>query len=95
MGYLSIDLDPSGEQKLEALRTLEKFLAFTEAVDIDSEDDLRRVIGEELLAGSACGLDYDDDVAPWIGERFAVAAVDLGEDTPSPVVVMQVSDAGA
>ncbi|WP_411283003.1 DUF3352 domain-containing protein [Lapillicoccus sp.] len=95
VGYLSVDLDPSGEQKLEALRTLEKFPAFTEQVDIDSEDDLRRVIGEELLSESDCDLDYGDDVAPWIGERFAVAAVDLGEDTPSPVVVMQVTDAGA
>ncbi|WP_160008099.1 DUF3352 domain-containing protein [Nocardioides sp. AX2bis] len=94
VGYLSVDLDPSGEQKLEALRTLEKFPAFTDEVDIDSEDDLRRVIGEEVLAENDCGLDYDDDVAPWIGERFAVAAVDLGEETPSPVVVMQVSDAG-
>ncbi len=94
VGYLSVDLDPSGEQKLEALRTLQKFPAFTDEVDIDSEDDLRRVIGEEVLAENDCGLDYDDDVAPWIGERFAVAAVDLGEETPSPVVVMQVSDAG-
>lgn len=94
VGYLSVDLDPSGEQKLEALRTLQKFPAFTEKVDIDSEDDLRRLIGEKVLAQNDCGLDYDEDVEPWIGERFAVAAVDLGEETPAPVVVMQVVDGG-
>lgn len=93
VGYLTVDLDPSGEQKLEALRTLQKFPAFTEQVDIDSEDDLRRLIGEKVLAENDCGLDYADDVEPWIGERFAAAAVDLGEETPSPVVVMQVVDA--
>lgn len=95
IGYLSVDLDPSGEQKLEALRTLEKFPAFTEQTDISSSDDLRRELGEHLIAESDCDLDYDDDVAPWIGDRFAVAAIDLGEDTPSPVGVAQVTDAGA
>lgn len=95
LAYLAVDLDPSGEQKLEALRTLEKFPAFTEETDIDSEDDLRRVAGDELIAESGCDLDYDDDVAPWLGNRFALAAVDLGEDSPSPVGVAQVSDADA
>src|SRR5690349_6472483 len=28
IGYLSVDLDPSGGQKIEALRTLQKFPAF-------------------------------------------------------------------
>ena len=34
-------------------------------------------------------------VEPWLGDRFAVAAVDTGADAPAPVVVLQVSDADA
>ena len=32
---------------------------------------------------------------PWLGYRFAVAAVDLGDDLPAPVGVVQVTDAAA
>ena len=31
-------------------------------------------------------LDYADDIEPWLGDRAAVAAVDLGGDDPDPVV---------
>lgn len=96
IGYVSVDLDPSGGQKIEALRTLRKFPAFKEQVGLDTDDDLRERIFEEIQSSGACeGLDYADDVEPWLGDRFAVAAVDLGEDTPTAVVVVQVKDADA
>ncbi len=95
LGYVSIDLDPSGEQKLEALRTLQKFPAFESRLNLDTDDDLRQRFAEEAISQSGCDLDYDQQIAPWIGNRFAVAAVDVGEDVPAPVVVAQVTDAGA
>jgi hypothetical protein len=95
LGYASIDLDPSGGQKIEALRTLNKFPAFEDGVGIDTDDDILEAIFDRIQDEASCdGLDYGDDIEPWLGERAAVAAVDLGGETPDPVVVLQVTDAG-
>lgn len=96
IGYVSIDLDPSGGQKIEALRTLRKFPAFKDEVGLETDDDLRERFFEQFQSSGLCeGLDYADDIEPWLGDRFAVAAVDRGEDTPAPVLVVQVEDADA
>lgn len=96
IGYASIDLDPSGSQKVEAIRLLRKFPAFRDQIGLDTDDDLRERIFDEVVASGECdGLDYQRDVEPWLGSRAAVAAVDAGEEQPSPVVVVQVTDAAA
>src|SRR3954454_15960865 len=41
MAYLSIDLDPSGGQKIDAFRTLKKFPAFSDQVGVNSVDDIK------------------------------------------------------
>ena len=93
IAYASIDLDPSGGQKIEALQTLRKFPAFKESVGIGTDDDVRKWLVDELTDGSGCAdVDYADDVEPWLGDRFAVAAVDTGDDSPTPVLVLQVTD---
>ncbi|GAA1144576.1 DUF3352 domain-containing protein [Nocardioides aquiterrae] len=96
VGYVSIDLDPSGGQKIEALRTLRKFPEFRDQVGLDTDDDVRKWVFEEVQGSTPCGdLDYEEDVEPWLGDRMAVAAVDNGADQPEPVIVLQVSDEGA
>jgi hypothetical protein len=93
IAYLSIDLDPSGGQKIDAFRTLNKFPAFKEQVHIGSVDELRHKIGDELVSQSHCqGLDYARDIDPWLGDRAAVALVDLPDAAPDAVVVVQVKD---
>jgi hypothetical protein len=95
IAYFSVDLDPSGGQKIEAIRTLRKFPAFTDQIDLETDDDLRERFFEEIVSSGECeGLDYAADVKPWLGSRAAMAAVDLGEDEPTVVGVVQVSDAG-
>jgi hypothetical protein len=95
MAYLSIDLDPSGGQKIDAFRTLNKFPAFKDEVGVSTVDDIRRKVGEAFISSAHCtGLTYADDVEPWLGDRAAVAAVDLGQDDPAPVFVLQVTDEG-
>jgi hypothetical protein len=95
VGYLSVDLDPSGGQKIEAIRTLRKFPGFKDNVDLETDDDLRERFFEEVTASGECeGLDYAADVEPWLGSRAAMAAVDLGEDEPAAVGVVQTTDAG-
>ena len=41
VAYASVDLDPSGSQKIDAFRTLNKFPAFKDKVGIHSVDDVR------------------------------------------------------
>lgn len=91
--YLSIDLDPSGGQKIDAFKTLNKFPAFKDDVGVNSVDDIRRKVGESLLEDTGCSkLSYDHDIDPWLGDRAAAAAVELGGKTDF-VVVVQVKDA--
>ena len=74
IAYASIDLDPSGSQKIDAFRTLNKFPAFKDQVGIHSVDDVRKKLGDELIKGLGCdGLTFDDDIDPWLGDRAAVA----------------------
>ena len=95
LAYVSINLDPSGEQLLAARETLEKFPAWTDE-DISSQGDVRKWLFDQAQEESACdGLDYEEDVYSWLGDRAAIAAVDLGEDTPTPVGVVEVTDTEA
>ncbi len=94
IGYMSIDLDPSGAQKIEALKMLNKFPAIKDQLGLDAQDDVRKRLFEEIQKSGDCkDLDYGDDIEPWLGDRAAVAAVDTGEEQPTPVVVVQVKDA--
>ena len=100
VGYLSVDLDPDGRQKLEARETLGKFPALDGKIDTDSEGSLRESLFDRFQDTGACpDLDWADDVDPWLGDRFAAAAVDLGskdDESPggvTPVLVVQVRDA--
>lgn len=94
LAYASVDLDPSGGQKIEALRMLKKFPAIADEIDLDTDDDLTKQLIED--SGLLCDdVSYSVDVEPWLGDRAAVAAVDLGEDEPVVAVVVQVADADA
>lgn len=89
--YLSVDLDPSGAQKVEALRTLRKFPAFKEEVGLETDDDLREELFDAMQDDGVCSdLDYADDIEPWLGDRAAVAMLDVDDQTP--VFVVQVKD---
>lgn len=95
LGYVSIDLDPSGAQKIEAIKTLRKFPMFRDRIGLETDDDLRERLVEEIVKSGECeGLDYAEDVEPWLGDRAAMGAADLGGDTPAPILVVQVKDAG-
>jgi hypothetical protein len=91
--YLTVDLDPSGTQKIEALRTLRKFPGIKKHLDLGVRDDIRRYVVDKMAADCK-GLDYDKDVKPWIGEKLALAAVPL-DGTAAPVLALEDSDEAA
>lgn len=97
IAIVSVDLDPSAGQKIAAIKTIRKFPALKENLGLDADDDLREWIFDLVTEDADCtGLDFEDDVLPWLGKRAAFAAVDLGEDDPAPAIALQVSDtAGA
>lgn len=92
LAYAAVDLDPSGKQKIEAIRTLKTFPGFNDEVKIGEDDDvLARIFQLAQEEDDWCAeLDYEKDVESWLGDRFAMAAVADGEETPFPVGVVQV-----
>ncbi len=96
LGYVSLDLDPSGGQKIAAYETMRKFPALEEQLDLDSDDDPREWLFDALNseAPPSCSMDFEDDVAPWLGDKLAFAAVE-GDEEPEPFFVLQVRDVDA
>lgn len=93
LAYVSVDVEPSGEQQVEAYRFLEKFPAVRAELNLEDDTDLRA----ELFAwaqeqGGCAEVDFAEDVEPWLGTTAALAAVDLGADKIAPVLVLQVTD---
>lgn len=89
---VSVDLAPSGGQKLEAIRTLRKLPSFRDRVGLNTDDDLAQKIFEKSVGHGPCAkLDYDKDVKPWIGHRAALGGVML-DKKPRPVLALQVVD---
>jgi hypothetical protein len=99
VGYVSLDLDPSASQKIEAIKMAKKFPGLDKQLDLGSRDDLRRWIFEQATKDSGCtDVDYDKDISPWIGQRIAVAAVPgtkNGKQGVFPLVALQADDEDA
>ncbi len=97
VGYVSLDLDPSASQKIEAFKIMKKFPGLEKELGLDTTDDMRRLFFDEIKKDAGCkNLDYDSDIKPWIGERMAVAAVpDAKPGFDVPVFALQVSDQDA
>jgi hypothetical protein len=96
IGYVSVDLDPSAAQKIEAIKLLRKFPAIEKDLDLGSRDDLRRWVFEQMQDDGTCtDLDYEQDVAPWVGDRMALAAVPGADKSVLPLLALQVSDRDA
>src|SRR5215213_3594853 len=96
LAYVSLNLDPDAGQKLAAYRTLKKFPALADKLEASSGGtDLRRPLVEGILDEVDCpGVTFTDDVAPWLGNALAVAAVP-GAEHPQPVGLLQVTDRAA
>jgi hypothetical protein len=93
VGYVSLDLDPSAAQKIEAVGIVNKFPALRDELRLANRGDVRRAVFDLLVDGKHCdGLDYEDDVEPWIGDRVALAAVPDIRRGALPLLVLQIDD---
>ena len=89
MAFAKIDLDPSADQKVDALRFARKFPSMKDPLSgVDEQGDMREEIFDAIKdEGGLDGVDYEQDVEPWLGQRFGLALVP-GEDGGQPEVVL-------
>jgi hypothetical protein len=93
IAFAKVDLNPSGAQKVAAVRFALRFPGTKGKVTESS--DLRQVAFEKLQEdGEFKDLDYATDVAPWLGDRFATAMLPGAgaKDKPIAVLVLSVTD---
>ncbi len=89
---LTVDLDPSGGQKVEAIKTLRKFPSWEKRTGLSPDSDVAKAIFEEAFEDGQCkALDYEDDIKPWLGSRAGVGGV-LLDGKAAPVLALQVKD---
>ncbi|MRJ75766.1 DUF3352 domain-containing protein [Aeromicrobium sp. SMF47] len=88
--YARIDLDPSASQKVALFRLIRKFPDLAKQVGIRDEDqDIRKLVFDEALKGCD-GVDFEDDVKPWLGDRVGVGA--QMKDGEKVVIAVQTKD---
>ena len=95
IAFAKVDLDPSGGQKLDAIRFARTFPKAKDEVREDS--DLREVIVKGLQQrNNLKGVDYAKDVEPWLGKRlgFGLVPGKEADSKPVPVVALAVTDQG-
>ena len=94
MAIVKVDLDPSAGQKLDALRFARTFPDLKQA--LGDSDDPRESLFKALRAEDQLSGDWATDVAPWLGQRGALAVLPAAapEGEPTPVVVLAITDAG-
>lgn len=90
LGYLRIDLDPSVGQKLDAVRFLQKLPS-----SVGDLTDPRQALFTTLTSQldlSAGAVNYATDVAPWLGNRMALAVIPGSGATPISYLALAVTD---
>lgn len=89
IAFAKVDLDPSADQKVDAFRFLRKFPGAQDSLNgVDENGDPRKEIFEALQDdGEFQGVDYAQDVEPWLGQRMGMAVMPAA-DGGDPDVVM-------
>lgn len=92
LAYVQLDLDPSLAQKAQAWQFLRDLPEVKDAV-ASGQPDPKRIAWDLLNMDEqlASGDDYDADVKPWLGDRFAVGVLKRGDEAVW-VSAVQVSD---
>jgi hypothetical protein len=88
--YARLDVDPSASQKIALLKLIRKFPDAAKSIGIKNADqDVRKLVFDELVPDTCPDVDYKADVKPWLGERIGVG-VQVKDETA--IVAVQVTD---
>lgn len=88
--FAKLDLDPAAGQKLNVYRLSQRFPEA--ARELEGEQTLRDDLLRQLFEGQ--DIDYDRQVAPWLGDRVGIAAVPSGGEEPDVVAALAYTDRG-
>lgn len=90
LALVTVNLDPSIEQKRSLLSVARRFPAASEKVKGEFDETRDELLGDLVKEG---GLDFKRDVEPWLGDEVAFALLPPAEgDEPRPVVFVQATD---
>lgn len=81
--YVNIYLQPSTGQQMNLSRLIGRLPGFADDASLDEKVDQ---VVQNLLAGS--GIDYREQVKPWLGNQVAIAGWPGGEGLAEPVPVL-------
>ncbi|MGH9282092.1 MAG: DUF3352 domain-containing protein, partial [Acidimicrobiales bacterium] len=91
LGFVSLNLDPSIEQKRNLLSIARRFPGARDTVKGEFEEAKDELIKD--LLGEESGLDYEKDVKPWLGNEVALAILPPAADEgPSFVAMVETGD---
>jgi hypothetical protein len=93
LAFAKVDLDPAAGQKVALARLLLRLDPASEAASADA-DDPRAAFGDTIDNLVGIPVDYDNDVAPWLGVRAGFAALPGAESAadPEPLIVLASTD---
>ena len=93
LAFLSVNLEPSVEQKRNLLSIFRRFPGVKDEVQGDFDDARDKLLDEITEEG---GLDYAKDVKPWLGKEIAVAFLGFddtnGDNEPQVAVLVETTD---
>ncbi|MGN6162689.1 MAG: DUF3352 domain-containing protein [Marmoricola sp.] len=96
LAVATVNASPSLSEKLDLLHFIGKFPALKGKVAVGPKDDPRKWVIEQALKSAKCpSLSFAQDFAPWLGNHFALGAIDLGGSSPSPVAALETTDGAA
>ena len=89
--YVNIYLQPSTGQQMNLGGLIGRLPGFADEASLDEKVDQ---VVENLLGATGLGLDYQEQIKPWLGSQIAVAGwpVDGDEAAPEAVFIVEVKD---
>ncbi len=90
--YINVFLQPSSGQQMNLSGLIGRLPGFADDASLDEKVDQ---VVQNLLSGT--GIDYREQVKPWLGNQVAIAGWPGGEGVTDaePVLIAEVKDAGA
>jgi uncharacterized protein DUF3352 len=89
--YLNIYLQPSTGQQMNLGGLIGRLPGFADEASLDEKVDQ---VAQNLLEASGLGIDYREEIKPWLGSQIAVAGWPTGGDLAAPeaIVIVEVKD---
>ncbi len=83
--YLNVYLQPSTGQQMNLGGLIGRLPGFADEASLDQKVDQ---VVENLIGSAGLGLDYQDQIKPWLGNQVAIAGWPATGDSADPIAVL-------